>query len=727
MKTYSLTTLIVLFFLFSLPDLFSQESSFSLKDKLYKQTSIIFASYRDGNMDIYVMNSDGSNQTRLTNNPAKDEYPTWSPDGKRIAFGSNRDSYCEIYENAEVYIMNADGSSQTNLTNNPAYDHFPFWSPDGKKIAFASERDGNMNIYIMNADGSNQTRLTDNTAHDVKPQWSPDGKKIAFQTTRHGKEEIYVMNSDGSNEIRLTNNPAWDGCLSWSPDGKKIAFASYRDGNDEIYVMNADGSEQINITNNPSDDMAPTWSPDGKEIAFYSLRNDVPPENNKRLWYEWNAEIYIMNADGSEQINITNNPAYDGYPGWSPFLKAQNNPSIHDLISLQADKIFDSLVNIRRDIHENPELSFKEIRTSKLVAEYLSTLGLDVRTNVGGNGVVGILHGKGIGKIIGWRAEMDAYKTDFPDVVDFKSKVDGIRHICGHDVNTTIGLGIANVLSTLKDSIAGTVVFIFQPAEEAFGGARAMIDDSLFIIIKPDEIYGSHVSDIPVGTVAIKSGAVFAYAEPISITYKNINIEDKDSVVSFTKTILTKYSNLDRKLWEKCHDPEIGVFSRNSIFKDFVSLYGVNPPQETDQLIILETVFLGDDEKQLDSLPDKLTGVIGQSAFADHLISVSSPGYSFMPYISNDPILAEKARITISTVYGRNAIRLMDGVILPFNDDFAYLQKDIPCGYSFLGGSNYDKGIISNPHTPDFALDEKCIAIGVKYFSSMIFERLIDK
>jgi metal-dependent amidase/aminoacylase/carboxypeptidase family protein len=402
----------------------------------------------------------------------------------------------------------------------------------------------------------------------------------------------------------------------------------------------------------------------------------------------------------------------------------QIKESIHDLIQIQTDKIYDSLVSIRIDIHENPELSFNEIRTSKLVAEYLLSLGLEVKTNVGGHGVVGILQGKTKGKIIGWRAEMDAFKTRLPDVVDFSSKVDSVRHICGHDVNTTIGLGIANVLSNLKDSFKGTVVFIFQPAEEVFAGAKRMIDDGLFNIIKPDEIYCSHVDDIPAGTVAIKSNAIFAYVKPLSITYKII--ENKDSVISFTNSVLNEYSTLDSKLWAKNVDHNIGIFSGNSIFKDFVSFGGIFP-QENDTVINLGAYFFGTDKKKLDSIPEKLTGTINQSAFANQFISITSTGYPTIFDINNSPELAEKARITISTIYGQNSIKPMNGVVIGFNDDFTYLQKDIPCVYFILGGSNYEKGIISHPHTPDFAVDEKCIVAGVKYFSSMIVERFKDK
>ena len=187
------------------------------------------------------------------------------------------------------------------------------------KIAFASNRDGNFEIYIMNADGSNQTNLTSDPANDEYPSWSPDGKRIAYSSMKKLNTDVYIINADGSGRIRLTDNPAFEAFPSWSPDGKKIAFTSERDGNVDIYIMNADGSNQTRLTDNPAADVKPQWSPDGKKIAFYSLRNDVPPKKDERQWwYEMNAEIYIMNADGSEQKNITNNPAYDGYPSWSP-------------------------------------------------------------------------------------------------------------------------------------------------------------------------------------------------------------------------------------------------------------------------------------------------------------------------------------------------------------------------------------------------------------------------
>ena len=258
-----------------------------------QQAQIAFNSDRDGNYDIYVMDADGNNQTRLTNNPVWDSSPAWSPDGQRIAFCSR--SIIAF----DIYVMDADGNNQTRLTNHPASDEFPCWSPDGKRIAFDSNRDGNYKIYVMDADGRNLRNLTNNPAS--LPAWSPDGQRIAFVSYQDDAlGEIYIMDADGSNQTRLTNNPGGDIFPSWSPDGQRIAFVSR---GQDIYVMDADGSNQRNLTNSPGGDSFPCWSPDGKKIAFSSLRDG-------------NWEIYVMDADGSNQRNLTNSPADDNDPDW---------------------------------------------------------------------------------------------------------------------------------------------------------------------------------------------------------------------------------------------------------------------------------------------------------------------------------------------------------------------------------------------------------------------------
>jgi dipeptidyl aminopeptidase/acylaminoacyl peptidase len=237
---------------------------------------IAFVSTRDGNLEIYTMNADGSAQIRLTNNPAADVNPNWSPDGTKIAFTSDRDG------NNEIYSMNADGNGQTRLTADPALDFYPAWSPGGTKIAFTRASAGTQ-IYTMNADGSAQTNISNNL-EAAYPNWSPDGTKIAFATNRDNSAttEIYTMKADGTNPTRLTSSIFDKFEPNWSPDGQRIVFTEdfSGEGESDIIVMNADGSNQTDITNDSGGWQHAVWSPDGTRIAaddFYSNVSVMSP------------------------------------------------------------------------------------------------------------------------------------------------------------------------------------------------------------------------------------------------------------------------------------------------------------------------------------------------------------------------------------------------------------------------------------------------------------------
>ncbi len=299
------------------------------------KNKIICEAKNASNYDIYIMNEDGSEMKNLTNTPTQDERaPRWSPDGVKNYFQKKEaDNKYYLYsmfndgsgqtkisntpvkdfqfdissdcskiafvgtDQYDIYVVNVDGTSLTKLTNNPQNDACPSWSPDGNWIAFVSNETGTYKLYKMKADGTEQTPLcTYGDLLEYQPQWSPDGTKIAF--TRWGNfwgtdnAELFIIKNGETNPVNISNNGNNDWYPVWSPNGSSIIFMSDRDGDREIYVWR--NNNVTNLTNyNVYDEDYHSFSPDGSKIVFTSTRDSI------------NQQIYIMNADGSNQTRLT--------------------------------------------------------------------------------------------------------------------------------------------------------------------------------------------------------------------------------------------------------------------------------------------------------------------------------------------------------------------------------------------------------------------------------------
>jgi Tol biopolymer transport system component len=242
---------------------------------------LAFYSERDGNAEIYVMSADGTGVTRVTNTKADEGYPAWSPDGRTISFDSDRDG------NFDVFAMNPDGSNVRPLTRHPARDVSATWSPDGSKIVFMSDRDGGFDAYEAAANpAASATRVT-RTGSAWFPVLSPDAKSLAFHVGR----DVHTLPSAGGEPRRLTIDPANGMYPSWSPDGRRIAFMTWRNGRSELFTMNADGTDQKRLlAMDAGDAVDPRWSPDGSTIAFVHLPDGI----NGRT-----AIICTVRADGT--------------------------------------------------------------------------------------------------------------------------------------------------------------------------------------------------------------------------------------------------------------------------------------------------------------------------------------------------------------------------------------------------------------------------------------------
>jgi Tol biopolymer transport system component len=279
-----------------------------------------------GDYEIYVITPSGTRLTNLTNSWADDVAPAWGPDGRRIAFVSFRDTVTGKWglSKGSIYIMAFDPAAGkagevVRVTDGEGGDGWPTWSPDGTRLAFHSDRGGNVDIWMVNVDGSGLTRLTEDPGDDRYPAWSPDGRTIAYTSDRSGNEDVWVMDVSGvpagvaareraadEDAVNLTRSPDRDRYPIWSPTGSRLTFNTNRDGDDEVYVMNADGSRQQNLSRSPrSTEGLADWSPDEQSLVLYSDRPG-------------NKDVFVVSLETGRWVNVTRHPASDEFCTWSP-------------------------------------------------------------------------------------------------------------------------------------------------------------------------------------------------------------------------------------------------------------------------------------------------------------------------------------------------------------------------------------------------------------------------
>lgn len=403
--------------------------------------------------------------------------------------------------------------------------------------------------------------------------------------------------------------------------------------------------------------------------------------------------------------------------------KTKSELTIQESIPFETDKIFDKLVQIRRDFHENPELAGKEKRTQEVIKKHLLDLGLQVETDIYGYGIIGILKGDKKGKNIAWRADMDALPNDFADKSDFKSKVKGIQHGCGHDVHMAIAIGIAEVLAKHKKSLCGTVYFIFQPEEETFIGAKKIAENKKFEQFKLNEIYSLHVTALPAGQIMVKPNEMYAYQKEISIQFKNaLSGEEVKELTSKIRNSLVRSIN-GSKPWEiqSIIDPKIGLSNPNTIFKNYLIADEKFRTYSKNDSFYMNAELYETDSAKIKNIIPAVKKVIKDSNYGSQLLSVTFIKEN--PTVLNHPNLTRNSINTLDSIYGKDFITPDYGQVPYFNDDFAYFQQKIPGVYFLLGGSNFEKGIIAMNHAPNFEVDEESIRTGVRVFSSLLFQR----
>ncbi|MBO6572928.1 MAG: amidohydrolase [Balneola sp.] len=408
-------------------------------------------------------------------------------------------------------------------------------------------------------------------------------------------------------------------------------------------------------------------------------------------------------------------------------LTAQSS-DLKEMIDQRANELEEQVIEWRRYFHENPELSNREFNTAEKIAEHLESLGLEVQTEIAHTGVVGILKGGKPGPVVALRADIDALPVIERTDVPFKSTVMGeyqgnevgVMHACGHDTHIAILMGVAQILTEMKDDLKGTVKFIFQPAEEGApkgeeGGAELMVKEGVLKNPDVDAIFGLHISDdTPVGEIEYRPKGIMASVNSfdIKVTGKQAHgsapwagidpIVTSAQIINNIQTIVSRSMPLTRQ----AAVVTVGVINggvRNNIIPEEVTMQGTIRAldEEMRQLIFkrLETVVQNTAESN--------------GAVAELTIN---KGY---PITYNDPELTARMLPSLEETAGKENVKLINAITGA--EDFSFFQNEIPGLYFFVGGKAPDREA-SGHHTPDFYIDESGLKLGVRAMANLVID-----
>lgn len=397
-----------------------------------------------------------------------------------------------------------------------------------------------------------------------------------------------------------------------------------------------------------------------------------------------------------------------------------------DEIDKQIDAVTPNVVAWRRDLHQHPELSNQEFRTAKIVAEHLKSLGMEVRTEVAKTGVVGVLRG-GDGPVVALRADMDALPVTEEVDLPFASKVRtsylgqevGVMHACGHDNHVSILMGVAEVLAGLGDKLPGTVLFLFQPAEEgtpdgSVGGAELMLQEGVFEDLRPDAVFGLHVVPAPVGTIATRPGGLMASSDSYRITVNGKQTHGAvpwagvDPIVTASQIVLGLQTIVSRQL-DATRTPSIVTVGQIN-----GGVRGNIVPKAVEMVGTIRT-FDAETRLNIHERIRRTANSIAEAAGATAEVDIDM-GYGVT---RNDPDLYRRMLPTLQGVEGGT---LVEATQTTTSEDFSYFASEVPGLFLFLGVAPDEPELVYPNHSPRFYADERALPIGVRALTALTLE-----